>query len=298
MNLSPTALLAAVSGTVAILGVLLAVAGAVGSTTPAAARPLRRRLLTVPAGLRGRGRLLVGGSVAVGLLVWLLSSWLLGGLLTAAAVLGMPWILQPGRGSKGQIERLEALEEWVRRLSDIHTAGISLEQAVASSLRSVPRRIAPEISRLASRLASNWRPQDAYRAFADEMDDASADSVAALMIGHVQDRGAGLSTALKILARQLAEEVLMRRKIEADREKPRANLRWVSLFCLGVFGVSVLSGSYVEPYSTPFGHLFLLVLAASFVGTLIWMRRMAMSKPAPRFLTTGSTGSASTKEAS
>ncbi|MGV9268105.1 type II secretion system F family protein [Kitasatospora sp. NPDC003701] len=292
MNLSPIALLAAVSGTVAVLGVLLAVAGAVGTTGPVVARPpgaLRRRMQAVPAGLRGRGRLLMGAAGAVGLLVWLVSSWLLGGLLTAAAVLGMPWILQPGRGSKGQIERLEALEEWVRRLSDIHTAGISLEQAVASSLRSVPRRIAPEISRLASRLASSWRPQDAYRAFADEMDDASADSVAALMIGHVQDRGAGLSTALKILAGQLAEEVLMRRKIEADREKPRANLRWVSLFCLGVFGVSVISGSYVEPYSTPFGHLFLLILAAGFVGTLIWMRRMAMSKPAPRFLTTGST---------
>ncbi|MER5352598.1 type II secretion system F family protein [Kitasatospora sp. NPDC002551] len=287
MNLSPTALLAAVCGTVAVLGLALAVYGAVGASGPAPARPpgrLQRRAREATTALRGRGRLLIAAAGAVGLLVWLLTSWLLGGLLTAAAILGMPWILQPGRGGKDRIERLEALEEWVRRLADIHTAGISLEQAVTSSVRSAPERIAPEISRLASRLATRWRPQDAYRQFADDLDDATADSVAALMIGHVHDRGAGLSTALKVLAGQLSEEVLMRRKIEADREKPRANMRWVSLFCLAVFGVSVVSGGYVAPYSTPFGHLLLLLLATAFAATLVWMRRMALSKPTPRFL--------------
>ncbi|MEU6972112.1 type II secretion system F family protein [Kitasatospora aureofaciens] len=285
--MTPDVLLAAVGGSVAVLGVVLAVAGAVGTSEPPPARPdgrLKRRLRTASAGVRGRGRFLLGAAGVAGMVVWLFSSWLLGGLLTAAAVVGMPWILQPGRGSREQIKRLEALEQWVRRLSNIHTAGTSLEAAVTASLRSAPPKLVPEISRLTSRLGAGWQPQDAYRAFAAEMNDATADAVALLMIGHVEDRGAGLGRALEKLADTVAVEVRMRDTVEADREKPRANARWVALICLGVFGLSVLSGKYVQPYSTPFGHLFLLGLAVAFAGVLVWMRRMSLSKPAPRIL--------------
>ncbi len=294
MTITPDALIAALCGALAVVGVLVAVIALTGTTGPGVSRPagpLERRLRaaasrdgTGPLGVWANNRLLLAGAGVAGLLVWLFTSWLLGGILTVAAIAGMPWILQPGRGSKAQIQRLEALEEWVRRLSDIHTAGVSLEQAVSSSIRSAPKTIAPEVTRLTSRLASGWRAGEAYRAFADELNDASADSVAALLILHQQDRGAGLSSALKGLAAQLSEEVLMRRKVEAEREKPRTNMRWVSLFCLFVFGLSMLSGSYVEPYSSVTGQLLLLCFAVSFVAVLVWMRRMALSKPAPRFL--------------
>ncbi|GAB2711541.1 type II secretion system F family protein [Kitasatospora kifunensis] len=294
MNLTPEALMAAVGGSLAVAGVLVAVVGLVGTTAPPVARPTGpiERWLRAGDGQDGAGplsvwadrRLLVSGAAGAGLLVWLLTSWPLGGLLTAAAIVGMPWILQPGRGSKQQIQRLEALEEWVRRLADIHTAGMSLEQAVASSVRSAPALIAPQIGRLTARLASGWQARLAYRAFADEMNDASVDSVAALMIMHAADRGAGLSAALRELAGQLSEEVLMRRKVEADREKPRTNFRWVSLFCMAAFALSMLSGAYVQPYNTITGQLVLLALAAAFVAVLVWMRRMALTPPAPRFL--------------
>ncbi|MFD9685229.1 type II secretion system F family protein [Kitasatospora sp. NPDC059146] len=287
MTITPEVLVAGVGGSVTVLGVVVAVAGFVGTGTAPKARPegaLQRRLRAGATGLRGRGRLVLGASVVAGLAVWLVSSWLLGGLLTTAAALGMPWILQPGRGSTRQIKRLKALEQWVRRLSNIHTAGTSLEAAVTASLRSTPPELVPEISRLTARLGSGWRPQEAYRAFGHEMNDATADAVALLMMGHVEDRGAGLGRALEKLADQVGEEVRMRETVEADREKPRANARWVALICLGVFGLSVLSGKYVQPYSTPFGHLYLLALAAAFGAVLVWMRRMSLTKPAPRIL--------------
>ncbi|WP_327071858.1 type II secretion system F family protein [Kitasatospora sp. NBC_01302] len=294
MTLTPDALLAAVAGVVAVAGAVVAVVGLVGTTAPPVARPTgpverwlragRARDGAGPAGLWSDRRLLAAGAAGCGLLVWLLTSWPLAGLLSAAAVLALPWLTQPGRGSKEQIQRLEALEEWVRRLADIHTAGISLEQAVASSGRSAPAVIAPQIGRLTARLSSGWQAGSAYRAFADEMNDASVDSVAALMIMHAADRGAGLSAALRELAGQLSEEVLMRRKIEADREKPRTNFRAVSLMCLGAFGLSMLSGAYVKPYSSITGQAILIILAGAFVGVLVWMRRMAITKPAPRFL--------------
>ncbi|MGW4890725.1 type II secretion system F family protein [Kitasatospora sp. NPDC004240] len=293
MNLNPTAIVAALAGAVAVGGLCLTVAGVVGTSAPAPARPAGRLERKFRAGgLSGAGpssglanqRTLALAAVVIALIVWLFTSWLMGGLLTGLAVFGLPWILQPGRGSKAQIRRLEALEEWVRRLSDIHTAGISLEQAVASSVRSAPKLITPEVTRLASRLAAGWRAEIAYRAFADEMNDAAADSVAAPLILHVKDRGAGLSNALKALSAQVGEEVLMRRKVEAEREKPRTNMRWVSLFCLAVFALAMLSGAYVEPYSSLTGQIVLTLLAAGFIGVMVWMRRMAIAEPAPRFL--------------
>jgi Flp pilus assembly protein TadB len=287
VTVTPEVLVAGLGGSVAVLGVVLAVVGLTGTSAAPVARPdgaLKRRLRVGAAGLRGRGRLVIAASVVAGLAVWLISSWMLGGLLTTAAALGMPWILQPGRGSTRQIKRLKALEQWVRRLSNIHTAGTSLEAAVTASLRSAPAELVPEVSRLTARLGSGWTPQEAYRAFGHEMSDATADAVVLLMMGHVEDRGAGLGRALEKLAKQVGEEVRMRETVEADREKPRANARWVALICLGVFGLSVLSGKYVQPYSTPFGHLYLLALAAAFGGVLVWMRRMSLSKPAPRLL--------------
>ncbi len=52
--------------------------------------------------------------------------------------------------------------------------------------------------------------------------------------------------------------------------------------------VLALSGSYVEPYSSPIGQVILVVLLSAYVATLIWMRRMATGKPLPRFLDTRS----------
>ncbi|MFE4512673.1 type II secretion system F family protein [Kitasatospora sp. NPDC056783] len=278
-----------------MLGVILAILG-MTRRAPAASRrrgPLERRIRTVlgtdETGTRSawwaQGRTRIIGSVVVGAAVWPLTGWLLGALLVTVALLGLPWMLQPGKGTKQQIVRLEALEDWVRRLSDIHTAGVSLESAVNSSLRTVPKPIQVPVSQLSSRLKSGWPAARAYKAFADDLNDVTADQVAALFTLHAQDRGSGLSTALQALAGDVAEQVRMRRQVEADRAKPRTNARWVTVFCLVVFGLAVLSGNYTEPYGTAVGQLVLVLLALSFVGALLWMRKMADSRPTPRFLT-------------
>ena len=33
------------------------------------------------------------------------------------------------------------------------------------------------------------------------------------------------------------------------------------------------TGTYVEPYATPFGEFLLATLLAGYVGVLVWMRR-------------------------
>ncbi|WP_233289965.1 type II secretion system F family protein [Kitasatospora sp. MBT66] len=295
VKLSLESLAGAFCGLVAVLGLILAIAGLMRRPAPASRRrgPLERKARTLlgldnPDSRRAwwaQDRTRVLGSLVVGIAVWPITGWLLGAVLVTVALLGLPWMLQPGKGAKNQIVRLEALEEWVRRLSSIHTAGASLESAVTASLRTVPKPIQEPVTHLSSRLKSGWPAARAYEAFADDLDDATADQVAALFKLHAQDRGSGLSTALEALAGSVAEQVRMRRQVEADRAKPRTNARWVTAFCLLIFGLAVMSGSYTEPYSSVMGQLVLVLLAVCFVGALLWMRSMAASRPTPRFLT-------------
>jgi len=129
-----------------------------------------------------------------------------------------------------------------------------------------------------------WDTEAALRAFADELNDATGDLVAANLILGARRRGAGLASVLEGLAESVAADVRARRQVEADRAKPRSTARWVTLISASVLVVLALSGSYVEPYRSPIGQVILVVLLSAYVGTLVWMRRMALGKPLPRFL--------------
>ncbi|WP_408895644.1 type II secretion system F family protein [Nocardioides sp. R1-1] len=239
----------------------------------------RRRALN----RRTRVLLLAGG--ALGLVGWLITGWILSLVIAPVAVIGLP-ILLSAPPAATQIARLEAMEEWTRSLSGVLTVGIGLEQALVATLRSTPAPIADEVHRLVTRLRARWDTEKALRAFADELDDATGDLIAANLILGARRRGAGLASVLEGLAESVGADVRARRQVEADRAKPRATARWVTLISASVLVVLALSGTYVEPYRTPVGQVLLVLLLSAYVATLIWMRRMAAGKPLPRFLST------------
>jgi Flp pilus assembly protein TadB len=211
------------------------------------------------------------------------TGWVLALVLGPVAVTGLPMLLATSPEER-RIQRLEAMEEWTRSLSGVLTVGVGLEQALVATLRSTPEPIAPEVTRLAARLRARWATEDALRAFADELDDATGDLVAANLILGARRRGAGLASVLEGLAESVAADVRARRQVEADRAKPRATARWVTIISAGVLVVLAVSGSYVEPYASPIGQVVLVLLLSAYVATLIWMRQMAQGKPLPRFL--------------
>jgi Flp pilus assembly protein TadB len=225
--------------------------------------------------------LLVG--IGLGIVGWVVTGWVLALVIAPAAVIGLPVLLAAAPAAT-QISRLEAMEEWTRSLAGVLTVGIGLEQALVATLRSAPAPIHAEVTRLVSRLRARWDTETALRAFADELDDATGDLIAANLILAARRRGAGLSSVLEGLAESVAADVRARRQVEADRAKPRSTARWVTLISASVLVVLALSGSYVEPYGSPIGQVILVLLLAAYVATLIWMRRMATGKPLPRFL--------------
>lgn len=277
------ALSAALAGGLIALGLF----GIVVGLRPTTAPPAPNRLVQ-HAGTTRRTRILLLAGVGLGIVGWLATGWILALVIAPIAVIGLPTLLSAPPAAT-QIARLEAMEEWTRSLSGVLTVGIGLEQALVATLRSTPAPIADEVQRLVARLRSRWDTEKALRAFADELDDATGDLIAANLILGARRRGAGLASVLEGLAESVGADVRARRQVEADRAKPRATARWVTLISASVLVVLALSGTYVEPYRTPVGQVLLVLLLSAYVATLVWMRRMAAGKPLPRFLATRET---------
>ena len=271
----------------------LIVAGTLGTIAvlrpvPIATAPAPRRtpaVLRRVHAIRPRTRALALAGLAAGVVVAVLSGWLIAVAAIPLAVLGVPALLRPPRQT-AEIDRLEAMAEWTRNLAGVLTVGVGLEQALVATLRSAPAPIRPEISRLVARLRARWTTEDALQVFADELDDATGDLVAAYLILGARRRGGGLASVLQGLAESVADDVAARRQIEADRATPRATARNVTLITLGVLALLAFDGPFMAPYATPLGQALLAVLLAAYAGTLVWMRRMSIGEPLPRFLTT------------
>ncbi|GAB3314311.1 type II secretion system F family protein [Geodermatophilus aquaeductus] len=283
--MSGAGLLAGACGALVVGGLLLA-ASAVTAPAAPARLPRRRPRSTGPVDPRRarRQRVLWSTAAVVAAGVWLISGWPVGGALAGGAVVGVPWLLAQFAGGNAAVERLEALQEWSRRSSDVLAAGGGLEQTLIRSARTAPEPISAEVATLAARLQARWPTPRALLAFADDLDDAAGDLVVAALLLGAELRGPGLARVLTELAGSLTEEVTMRRKVEADRAKPRANARWLLLITLAASGLAALNGDYLAPYGTVVGQLVLAAIAALIVGCLLWMRRLTAAAPSARFL--------------
>lgn len=277
------ALVPALAGALIVAGIIGVILGLQPSAAPEK-RPASRRVRRLQT-LDRPSRLLLLGGVGAGLTAWLVTGWMLAVIAVPAAAVGLPMLLSAGSAAS-RIQRLEGMEEWTRSLAGVLTVGVGLEQALVATLRSTPAPIAPEVTRLVARLRARWVTEDALRAFADELDDSTGDLIAANLILGARRRGAGLSSVLEGLAESVAADVRARRQVEADRAKPRATARWVTLISFGVLVILAISGSYVAPYKSPFGQVILISLLSAYVATLLWMKRMALGRNLPRFLGT------------
>ena len=282
------ATLAGLAGALVVVGLLALVAGAIPSQSPQRPSAFGRRRRVRPSAIAVRSgwpRWRWAVALAAGVLVWAVTRWPIAGAIVTATVIGLPVLLGTARVAARRIDRVEGIEEWTRRLADILVAGVGLEQAITASLRTCPAQIRPEVSGLVARLAARWPTEQALRAFADDVDDAAADLVVAALVLASRRRGPGLARVLTAVADSVAEDVAARRKVEAERAKPRTTARAVTLITLGMLVVGSLNGAYLAPYAEPLGQLVLAVIAVGFVACLAWMRSLTLSAPEPRFLT-------------
>ena len=260
------------------LGVVVLVAGVRGGSWPVGrAAAVRGRIVWAsPA----RWTL----AVLLGAVAWAVTGWPAVAGACVAGVLGLPAVVGAEARARGQIERIEAVEEWARRVADVLAIGVGLEQAIQTAARTAPAPIAPEAQTLAARIAARMPTEVALRRFADEVADPTADLVVAALVLASRRRGPGVATALTALSESVAEEVAARRRIEADRAKPRATARAVTVITLVIAALGLLNRGYTGPYATSLGQVVLAATLAFFGAALWWMHSMTRSDAVDRLL--------------
>ncbi|MEG9553061.1 type II secretion system F family protein [Streptomyces baarnensis] len=290
MTSAQLALVAACCTVLALLGVFAAVREVRGRI-PDPSKPksrttgrLARAKAELPARWQQRWRHLLITAAVVALAVWAWSGWPVHGLLAGAAVLGLPYVLNPGTAATLRIERLEALGQWLNHLAGVHQAGISLTQTIRASAKAAPEPIAPNVRALAERMGAGMEAQDAFALFADELADGVSDHVVLLFQSHAVYKGPGLSDALEALAVTIHQQAADARDIEADRAKVRKSSRMVSMvICVVVVGC-MLNDAWSGWYQSPVGQIVLAVLGGLFAYTLRWLRKIARTQPDPRLI--------------
>lgn len=263
-----------------VLGAVLIIAGLRPRVRADADTAVRAALAT-----HTRARLLrTLGAAGLGLAAWTLSGWPALGVAATAAAVGLPAVVGADRRAQEQIARVEAVEEWARRVADVLAIGVGLEQALSSAARTAPAAIAEPAATLAARIAARTPTEGALRQFADELADPAADLVVAALILASRRRGPGVAAALTGLADSVGEEVAARRRIEADRAKPRATARAVTVITLVIIGIGLMNGAYTAPYGTPLGQVVLAATLGFFGAALWWMHRMTLGVAPARLL--------------
>lgn len=284
--------LAAVAAALVLAGLLATVVGLVGTRRPTAAiaqTPTRLAAL-VGIGLpdrqrRGR-RIMIGATVAVTVLGWLVTGWPMAGITAGLAVAGVPWLFGAGRAEQRTIHRLEAVASWTRRLRDLVQTGHGLISAIVTSARTAPPTIAAEVTALAADLQTGADPQLALDRFADQLDGFVSDEVIAALKLHASDRGQRLAELLAAVADDATRQAISRRGIAAKRAEPKFVTQIMTVVILVVLTGVFADRSYSAPYGAPVGELVLLAAMALLVGLLVWIRRLSQPAPSERFLAT------------
>lgn len=273
---------AAISGALIMTGAMLGIAE-LTRRAPAAGVP-PARMLTARRIVAARTRIAL--AVPAGLVMLAITRWPVAALAAAAAVIFVPK-LTAARAARQRTARLDGLEQWTRRLSDMLTASRGLEDALAVSARTAPAAIAGPVTALARRLAARVGTEEALRAFAAEIDDPAGDRIAAALIIATGQRGGAAGGVLSALAGILARDIAARREIEAERAQHRTTLRWIIAFIAGFTVFAIVNRSYSAPYGSVTGQIVLALVALLYAAGLGWLHRLGTLPGPGRFLDQG-----------
>jgi Flp pilus assembly protein TadB len=280
--MSPGVLLLTVAG-------LLIAAGLVGMVTSILGvrlLPARAARSTGVSGPRFKLTLLHAAAAVAGVGVLLVTGWPVAGIAVAAAIIFVPSVLGGAKAAKTLIAKSEALADWTRRLADLISSGAagSTRDALARSVTSAPDPIAAQVRRLVSRIGPLGM-EPALRRFAAEVNDPAADKIAGVLILRDRNGGPGLADVLTGLAGDLDDRSRMIREVEAERAKPRSNMRTIVVVtAVLVVGMMLFARTFLSAYSSVFGQIMLVVVAVVFGIALRWMKRLSNPASSARVL--------------
>lgn len=230
-----------------------------------------------------RARLTMVVGLVAGVVITLWTGWPLMLVVVPLAVYGIPYLLSSPQHD--QIELLQALDRWVRGMTATMATGKSITDALRLSARTPPPLLADHLVLLIRRLDDRWPAPQALLALADDLGSPDADAVLASLVLAAHRGGTGATMTLAALADTIQERLKALREIEAERSKPRAVVRQVTMITLVLLTASLLlARDFFAPYGTPTGQLMLAGLLTAYVGSLLMLRRMTLPRHRDRIL--------------
>jgi Flp pilus assembly protein TadB len=224
-------------------------------------------------------------AVAAGLVILLLTRWVVLSGATGLLVFFAPSLFGGARSERVAIARLEGLAAWTESLRDTIAGAVGLEQAIPATATAAAPSIRPQLIDLSDRLRVRTPLATALQQFADDLDDSSADLIVAALMLNSQLRGPGLRDVLTSLASSARDELEMRRRVNAGRASTRRSVQIVmGITVTFVLGLTLFNRSYVEPYSGTVGQVVLFLILSCFAAGFAWMRRLAAFEVPERFL--------------
>ena len=239
--------------------------------------------------LTSRQQIHIAIGTGAGVIAWVVSGWFLCVLIGPVVGYALPRLFGK-RGADQAIDRLTAMEEWLRNLTGVLKVGTNIEQAIIITRRTLPKELEPELGGLITRLATNSDTRSALMEFSNDMNDYTADLVTSALIISSQLRASGLPKALQGFAETVSEDVKDRRQVEVDRRGPRTQARIVSFIVIGFLAYLFILTDYMEPYRDPTLQLILIALLAGFAGLLWYMSYLTRPLKQSRFLHEGIVG--------
>ncbi|MFV0286457.1 MAG: type II secretion system F family protein [Demequina sp.] len=223
------------------------------------------------------------GAAALGVAAFVATGWPVAAVVVPLLAIGLPRLL--AAPANRDLILLETLDRWVRLLTATISTGVSIPDAVRATRQQVPPALHAAVTALIARLDNQWSVRSALRAAADDMNSPDADAVIAALILAAERGGTGTVATLDALATSIAERLKAGREIEAERAKPRIVVRQVTVLTLAILGGAVLVGrDFFAPYGTWYGQIILACLLATYLGSLVWLRRMTLPRARERIL--------------
>ena len=224
-------------------------------------------------------------AVGAGVLVAAVTQWPVGALLAAGAGFALPGLVGGREAAQAAIARTEAIAGWAEMLRDTIAAAAGLEQAIAATAPVAPAPIRAEVAELAARLQAREPLPLALRAFADRVEDPTADLVVSALVLAAERQARNLGVLLGALATAARDQATMRLRVDAGRARTRTAVRVVTVTTLAMAaGLAMLSRGYLDPYDDALGQLVLAFVGLCFGGAFWWLSRMARVPVPERFL--------------
>ena len=224
-------------------------------------------------------------AMMVAVVVLAATRWVLPALVCGA----MGWwvtglIADRDRRGPGELERVEALATWTEQLRDVLMAGDQPIGAIQATVSTCPEPVRPQVRALASRLGRQPE-QVVLRQFADDLDDPTADLIAAGLLVALT-KGGRAERVLSSLAQQARHQAERRKLLEAEREPARREVWWVTgLMTAQLIGGLVFArSSYLAPYRTLGGQVVLCALLGAFLALIVYVQRLSRFTRPARFL--------------